>query len=145
MRRFLYDTTVFVYAAGADHRYRDPCRAILERATAGALTGEASVELVQEFAHVRLRRGSERQAALELAGAVAQLCRLHAFEPADLPLMMTLLARHAELSARDAVHAATALNRGVTAILTADRHFDVIDGLERVDPLDTAAVDALAT
>lgn len=138
--RFLYDTSVFVYAVGADHAYRDPCREIVARAQQGSLAGEASVELIQEFAHVRMRRTGDRPGALELAGAVSQLCRLHAFEPADLPLALTLLARHDSLHTRDAVMAATALNRGVPAILSADRAFDVVDGLRRVDPLDRATV-----
>jgi predicted nucleic acid-binding protein len=142
--RFLYDTAVFVYAVGAEHRYREPCRAIVARAQAGQLSGEASVELVQEFAHVRMRRTGDRGEALALAGAVAELCRLHAFEPGDLPLTMTLLAQHEALSVRDAVLAATALNRGLSRILSPDRAFDAIHGLTRVDPADEAAVAALA-
>lgn len=136
--RFLYDTAVFVYAVGADHKYREPCRLIVEHARRGDLAGEASVELVQEFAHLRMRRMGDRGEALRLAGEVAQLCRLHAFEPRDLPLMMTLLERHPQLDARDAVFAATALNRNVGAILSPDRAFDGIQGLERVDPAEAA-------
>ena len=143
MTRFLYDTAVFVYAVGSDHPYRDACRQIVDRARTGELSGEASVEMVQEFAHVRLRRGGTRADALELAGAVAQLCRLHPFEASDLPLMFTLLARHENLNARDALFAATALNRGLALILSPDRHFDDVHGLERVDPLDDGAVSAL--
>jgi predicted nucleic acid-binding protein len=143
--RFLYDTAVFVYAVGTEHPYRDSCRDIVERARSGDLAGEASVELVQEFAHVRVRRTGDRTSALELAGNVAQLCRLHAFEPGDLPLMLTLLERHERLGVRDAVFAATALNRGVGAILSPDRAFDGIRGLRRVDPADARAVAALAT
>jgi hypothetical protein len=53
VRRFLYDTAVFVYALGRDHQYREPCRQIIDLARAGHLAGEASVELIQEFLHVR--------------------------------------------------------------------------------------------
>lgn len=141
--RFLYDTSIFVYAVGTEHPFREPCRAILRRNAEGGLAGEASIELVQEFAHVRLRRSGDRTEALELAGWVAQLCRLHAFEPADLPLAFSLLARHPQLQVRDAVMASTALNRGLTAILSTDRAFDQVDGLRRVDPADDAAVEAL--
>lgn len=144
MRRFLYDTAVFVYAVGTPHRYRDPCRAIVERAGRHELSGEASIELVQEFAHVRLRRGGGRRETLALARAVADVCELHDFERRDLPLMMSLLEHHAGLHARDAVHAATALNRGIDAILSPDAAFDVVPGLERIDPADDAGVAALA-
>jgi len=63
LRRFLYDTSIFIYAFGGDHPYRDPCREIVHRATAGVLQGEASVDLLQEFAHQRIRRTGERGSA----------------------------------------------------------------------------------
>jgi len=138
--RFLYDTAVFVYAVGQDHPYRDPCRRIVAAARDGTVAGEASVELVHELVHVLVRRGGDRAKALRLAGAAAELARLHEFSPSDLPLVMTLLGEHAALDARDAVFAATALNRGISLILSPDRAYDQIPGLERLDP---AAPDVL--
>lgn len=32
VRRFLYDTSVFVYALDGEHPYREPCRDIVHRA-----------------------------------------------------------------------------------------------------------------
>lgn len=144
MARFLYDTAVFVYAVGSEHHYRKPCRAIVASARSGELAGEASVELVQEFAHVRIRRTGDRPGALALARAVGELCRLHGFEPPDLPLAMTLLEHHTGLQTRDAVHAATAINRGIRKILSPDRAFDAVPGLDRIDPADEGGVAALA-
>ena len=65
MRRFLFDTSVFLYALGGEHHYREPCRAILREMREGLLTGEASVELVHEFAYVRCRRTGTRVDAAE--------------------------------------------------------------------------------
>lgn len=59
-------------------------------------------------------------------------------------MTLELFARQPRPSARDALFAAVALGRGIAAILTTDRAFDDVDGLARVDPLDAAAVDALA-
>lgn len=132
-----------MYAAGREHPYREPCRSVLERAGAGDLTGEASVELVQELAQVMLRRVGSRRDVVRRVGEAAELCRLHAFEPADLPLALSLLEQHDRLDPRDAVFAATAINRDVPVILSPDRAFDGIRGLRRVDPLDHAAVAAL--
>lgn len=141
--RFLYDTAVFVYAMGAEHPYREPCREIVRRAARGELDGEASVELVQELVHVRSRATGERAEALRLGARVGELCRLHAVEPRDLPLVFTLLERHERLGPRDAVFAATALNRRISVVLSPDPDFDGIHGLDRVDPLDAGAVAAL--
>lgn len=140
MSRFLYDTAVFIYAVGKEHPYRDPCREVVAAARDGALAGEASVEVIHELAHVLIRRGGDRAKALRLASAAAELVRLHEFSPSDLPLTMTLLADHPALDARDAVFAATALNRGIPLILSPDRAYDDVPGLDRVDP---AAPDAL--
>lgn len=142
MRRFLYATNVFVYAVGQDHPYRAPCRKVVELARARRLQGEASVEMVQEFAHVRARRISREQAA-EDARSVVGLCRLHPLGERELDVALRMFERQPSLSMRDAIHWATATLHGIDAILSVDRDFDTVDGLERIDPSDTAAVDAL--
>ncbi|MGH2394946.1 MAG: type II toxin-antitoxin system VapC family toxin [Candidatus Limnocylindria bacterium] len=134
--RFLYDTSVFVYARGAEHEYREPCRAVVRLAGQGVLAGEASVELVQEYAHILRRRGLGGADVREQARDVAALCLLHDFAEEDLRLALNLMATHEKLRVRDAVHAATALRRGISVILSADHDFDGIAGLERLDPLD---------
>lgn len=134
--RFLFDTSVFVYARGTEHEYREPCRAVIRLAEQGVLTGEASVELVQEYAHILRRRGLNGSDVREQARDVATLCLLHDFTEDDLRLALNLVATHPVLRMRDAVHAATALRRGISVILSADRDFDGITGLERLDPHD---------
>lgn len=143
MRRFLYDTNVFVYAFGGSSSYREACRSIVEHAAEGRLDGEASVDLIQEFLHQRMRQTGDRRLAAAAARRIRTLCRLHDVQTADVGLALTLFETHARLTARDAMFAAVALNRGVDAILTADQDFDGIPGIERVDPRDGAAVEAL--
>ncbi|MGH3935004.1 MAG: type II toxin-antitoxin system VapC family toxin [Pseudonocardiaceae bacterium] len=134
--RFLYDTSVFVYARGTEHEYREPCRAVVRLAGQGVLAGEASVELVQEYAHILRRCGLGGADVREQARDVAALCLLHDFAEEDLRLAVNLVATHQKLRVRDAVHAATALRRGISVILSADHDFDGISGLERLDPHD---------
>jgi uncharacterized protein len=143
VRRFLYDTSIFIYAMGREHAYREPCREILRRAGNDELRGEASADLVQELAHQRLRRTGDRAAAAESARRVAGACLLHPLEPEDVLRGIDLFETHPELDARDAVFAALALNRGIDAILATDRAFDKIDGLERIDPADERALATL--
>ena len=134
MRRFLYDTNVFIYALGRDHPHRQACRRVVDLAAEGVLRGEASVELVQEFLHVRARRSGDRAEAVREAEAVASLCTLHDLTELDLHLALSLFARTGSIEARDAIHAATALNRGIDAILSTDEDFDSVAGLERISP-----------
>jgi predicted nucleic acid-binding protein len=132
--RFLYDTAVFVYARGAEHAYRAACRVLVARTQTGALVGEASVELVQEYAHILRRRGWVGPAVRQQSQDVAATCLLHDFTGDDLQLALNLVATHPSLSVRDGVHAATALRRGIPVIVSPDRGFDGIAGLERLDP-----------
>jgi predicted nucleic acid-binding protein len=145
LRRFLYDTSVFIYALGREHAYREPCREIMRQAGAGELMGEASADLVQELAHQRLRRTGDRAGAVDAAKTAASLCRLHPVEPDDVMRGIDLFGAHPRLGARDAVFAALALNRGIDAILATDRAFDEVDGLERIDPMDGRALSTLAS
>ncbi|HST55888.1 MAG TPA: type II toxin-antitoxin system VapC family toxin [Solirubrobacteraceae bacterium] len=143
MRRFLFDTSVFIYALGGQHFYRDPCRAILDNAERGHLVGEASVELIHEFAYVRLRQTANRLEAAESARLIADACTLHPVEPADIDRALQLWCAHERLDVRDAVFAAQALNRDIDAILSPDRDLDGIPGLERIDPADANAIATL--
>ncbi|MGQ0480154.1 MAG: type II toxin-antitoxin system VapC family toxin [Pseudonocardia sp.] len=134
MTRFLFDTAVFVYARGTDHPYRDPYRELLRHCQDGSLNGEASVELVQEFGHLLRRRGLDGAAVRDQSLAAAALCRLHEFGVPELRLALSLVASVAGLGMRDAVHAATALRQGISLVVTPDRIFDEVSGLERLDP-----------
>lgn len=145
MRRFLYDTSVFVYALGAEHPYREPCRDIVHRAAIGELQGEASADLLQEFAHQRERRTGDRATAAKMARDIAKLAWWHPLEPDDVQRGIDLFERHAQLDARDAVFAALAINRGIDAILSTDRAFDEVDSLERIDPADGRALATLTS
>ncbi len=50
------DTTVLVYAVGADHALAAPCRELVRRVGEEQLRATTTVEVLQEFAHVRARR-----------------------------------------------------------------------------------------
>jgi uncharacterized protein len=143
VRRFFFDTGVFVYALGGAHRYREPCRAILREVQSRRLAAEASVELIHEFAYVRLRRVDSRADATRSARTIARTLSLHAVEPRDMERALDLWAEHGRLDVRDAIFAAQALNRGIDAILSPDGDFDGIPGLQRIDPADNDAVAAL--
>ena len=137
--RVLIDSAVFIYAVGADHPYRAPCRRLVAALGRDALKGEASVEAVQEFLHQRVRRTGDRAAAVRLAHHVAGLCPLHDVTVGDLRTALELFSQHDRLQARDAAHAATAVNRGISAIVSPDEGFDGLAHLQRIDPVAAAA------
>jgi len=143
VRRFLYDTSIFVYALGGEHPYREPCREIVRKAAVGDLQGEAGADLLQELLHQRARRTGDRQGAAKATRQVSRLAWWHSVEPADVQRGIDLYETHEGLGAQDAVFAALAINRGIGAILATDQAFDEVDGLERIDPADERAVGTL--
>jgi predicted nucleic acid-binding protein len=143
LTRFLYDTAVFAYALGREHRYREPCRWIVEQAGQERLQGEASADLIQELLHQRTRSTGDRGLAARQARQVAALCALHEVRPDDVRRAIGLFESSQRLSARDCVFAALALNRGIAVILSPDDDFDEVEGLRRIDPTDRAGIDAL--
>ena len=128
----LLDAAVFVYATGGEHPLRAPCRSVL-RSERDLF---ASVEAIQEFAHHRLRRTGDRARAAREGTAAAGSCSLLDFTAGVLRRSLTLLQDHPTVRGRDAVHAATALEYGVSTIVSPDAAFDDIPGLTRLNPLD---------
>jgi uncharacterized protein len=128
---------------GREHPYREPCRAVLREVQDGRLAAEASVELIHEFAYVRLRQVRRRDDAMRSAKTIMRSFSLHAVEPEDMEHALDLWSKYERLDVRDAIFAAQALNRGIDAILSPDRGFDEVAGLVRIDPVDADAVATL--
>ena len=59
----ILDTTVLAYAVGEDHPLREPCRRLLAAHANGSIEATTTVEVLQEFTHVRARRRSRQDAA----------------------------------------------------------------------------------
>jgi len=57
------DTTVFVYAKGADHPLRDPCRELIAAIADERIEATTTAEVIGEFVHVRARRRGRGDAA----------------------------------------------------------------------------------
>ena len=128
------DTTILVYAKGADHPLRHPCRALLGAIERGTVTATTTAEAIQEFAHVRAKR-RDRADAADLARAyVDLLAPLLAIEEEHLRDGLSLYERSPELGSFDAVLAAAALAIGAQALVSADRAFAVVPGLTHIDP-----------
>jgi uncharacterized protein len=130
----LLDTTVLGYAVGAEHPLREPCRRLLRAHGDGRVEAATTIEVVQEFAHVRARRRS-RADAVALARHYMAGLHLLVTRAEDLELGLTLFERHPALGAFDAVLAAVALDQRADALVSADRAFGQVPNLRWVDPL----------
>lgn len=128
------DTTVLVYAVGSDHPYHDPTRSLVEAIRSGAIRATTTVEVIQEFAHVRARRRG-RDDARRLAGAYADLLGpLRLTSEAHLRVGLDLWRKHETLGAFDAVLAAVAGDLGARALVSSDRAFRGLSQVSHVLP-----------
>lgn len=136
----LIDTTIGVYTLGEDDPRRKPCRDLLSRAVLGEFRLYASVEMVQELVHHRLRKTGNRHTATADGHNLSAACTLLNFDREVLELSLELIEKVPTIRGRDAVHAATAIAYGIERIATTDRAFDDIPGITRIDPTEFSEV-----
>jgi predicted nucleic acid-binding protein len=136
------DTTVLVYAVGTSHALREPCRRIVEGVRDQRIDATTTVEVLQEFAHVRARRHSRDDAA-ELTGEFLELLApLLVVEEHQLRSGLAIYQNSKRLGAFHSVLAATAIHAGAQALVSADESFAEVGNLQHVFP-DVGAVETL--
>ena len=126
------DTTILLYSVGGQHPLQAPCRNLIN-AVGNGLEATTTVEVIQEFLHVRSRRRTRRDAS-ELAQFFAELMApLLRPEAADLLHGVTLFEENPHVGAFDAILAATAVRRSAQ-LASADNAFSSVPGLAHVTP-----------
>ncbi len=117
------DTTVLIYAVGADHALRDPCRALIGAIADGRVKATTTVEVLQEFAHVRARRRGRAEAAARARDYDDLLTPLLTVTEEDLLDGLAGFERSTRIGAFDAVLAACAARVHAAALVSADAAF----------------------
>lgn len=136
------DTTVLVYAKGADHPLREPCRLLVEAVADGRLRATTTVEVIQEFAQMRARRCGRADAAALALDYAELLAPLTTPTERCLAEGLALFERSERLGAFDAVLAAAAATLGAIALVSADEAFAELESVRHVIP-DRAGVASL--
>lgn len=137
--RLFLDTNVFLFAVGGDHRYRQPCRDILGALAQDRFEALINVEVLQEYVHVRARKGIDRADAISESSQIISACRVEDVTMTQLQMALSLFVPNQSLSLRDAIHVSTAMSAVADGVLSADRGLDSVPGVNRIDPIDFAA------
>lgn len=131
------DVNVFMYAAGKPHPYKNSCIQILfdleNRILSGLVNTKIFQELLYRYYHIKLA-----EKGVELCRSILQLpVKILPVREQDIRLAIDFFESHQNkgLKPRDAMHAATMKNNGISKIINADRDFDAIDSIQRIDPL----------
>lgn len=128
------DTTVLVYAKGAEHPLRQSCRELIAAIGEGSVEATTSVEAIQAFVHVRARRRGRDDAAALGRDYAELLSPLLPVDHESLREGLTLFERAEGLGAFDAVLAAAAISVGAAALVSADSDFSGVPGLPHMLP-----------
>jgi len=133
------DTTVLVYAVGDDHPLREPSRELIAGIADGGLRATTTVEVLQEFTHVRARRRTREEAALRARDYLELLAPLLVIGEEDLEQGLRLFTRGTRLGAFDCVLAAAAGRANATALVSADAAFADADVTHVIPDADAVA------
>lgn len=129
------DTSILMYAAGSEHPLRAPCQRIVDVISNGSLEAATSAEVIQEILHraVAMRR---IDAGIKLANqAMDMFAPVLPITHALMRRVPDLVARYPGIDARDAVHVATCIHEGIREIVSADRGYDDVAEVQRIDPV----------
>jgi uncharacterized protein len=136
------DATVLVYAVGAEHPLRDPCHQLIRAIANGTLLATTTIEVIQEFTHVRARRRDRKDAAGLARDYIELLSPLLIVEEVDLREGLRLYEEGTGFGSFDAVLAAAARAAGAEALVSADAGFSNIAAIRHVVP-DAVGIRAL--
>ena len=137
---FLVDTNVVLFAARSDLAYGTACSNLLDAIVDGRADGRTSTAVLEEILHYEL---SGRDQDVRGIAGVAYSMLAPLLPVTDEAVRTALELRAPTLGANDRVHVGTCRAHGIGTIVTADRGFDGIEDLHRVDPLDAPAIAAL--
>jgi uncharacterized protein len=128
------DTTVLAYAVGADHPLRVPCQRLVRAIADSEILATTTIEVIQEFTHVRARRRDRKDAAELARDYIELLSPLLVVEESDLREGLRLFEESTGIGAFDAVLAAAAHAAGAEALVSADAGFSAIPNVRHIIP-----------
>lgn len=126
------DSNIPMYLLGAPHPHKLDAQRLVETAISRRERLVTSVEVLQEVSYrfVAIDRREAIQPTFDLLLSLTD--EVLSIELADAEESKDLVLRYADLSARDALHVATMRRRKIDRIMSFDRGFDHVAGIERV-------------
>lgn len=128
----LLDSNVPMYLVGAPHAHKLDAQRQIEAAISRREALVTDTEVLQEICHryAAIGRRDAIQPAFDAVLGIVE--RVLPIEREDAEQAKNVLLQYAELSARDAIHVAVMRRRRIERLLSFDRGFDVVPGIERI-------------
>ncbi|MBA2427043.1 MAG: type II toxin-antitoxin system VapC family toxin [Actinobacteria bacterium] len=128
----LVDSNIPMYLVGSNHPHKIDARRLLETAIYEGRRLVTDAEVLQEICHRYTaidRRDAIQPAFDAILGVVDEVAPI---TRDDAEGAKSILLGSTDLSARDAIHVAVMRRHGITTIMSFDRRFDTVPGLERI-------------
>jgi len=135
MNRYFIDTTIPMYAGGKESRFKKKCIKILEDIALNKIIGFVSTEVFQEiiyrFTYIKdLKKGYRIYDNLMNVGV-----EILSVTSENLLTIRNLSQKYKTIPPRDIFHAAVMLDNNIKKIISADKDFDKIKEIKKIDPL----------
>ena len=135
---YFLDTNIFMYAAGKPHKFKEPCVTVLSSVASGDLSAAVDTEAFQEIMY-RYHHINLAEKGVDLAWYITDLgIDVLPVTKKDIEIALYYYQKYQKsgVSPRDIIHVATMLNSGIGMIVSVDKHFDMIEEVNRIDPFD---------
>jgi len=133
MSRRYVDSNVFFYAKIMDREYGKSCSHILRKITTGELEASTSALIPIEVANAMRKFGLEAEVVAEIRAIFSLGIDVCAIDPSDTQEAAEIFSG-SSINPYDCLHAAVMKRMGLNEIISADKEFDKIDWIARVDP-----------
>jgi len=136
MGKVFLDVNIPMYAGGKGHPYKESCTWIMAEVAEGRLKVATDTEVIQEILY---RYGAIKlwETGVAMANALMELVpEIYPVNLADIRRAVNLFQTYGPkgVTARDTLHVAVMMNKGLNEILSTDSHFDLIKEIKRLDP-----------
>lgn len=132
---YYIDTNVWIYAITANLKYGESCRKILEDIEKGRTKAIISTQVLTEIIGVLYRQYKVKDTSDQLNAILSYPVNVFLVTP-DIIRKASEYARDYKILPYDAIHIAILTNQAISKIVSADKEFDKIEFIQRVDPLD---------
>ena len=129
------DSNIPMYAAGSDHPLKEPCVSLLRAVATRRIRAVTNVEVCQEILHRYSAHGERGRAVTVAEKFMTVIPNVLPVTRDEIEMALELHRSYASVPTRDLVHAAVMRANGVRRIVSADRHFDQLPEVVRIDPL----------
>lgn len=133
MAKLYVDSNVFFYAKVGDRVFGESCAAVLRRIASKEIEAAASGLVPIEVANALRRYGLAKEVVGEVRAIFSLGIEVLPVEAADVRDAAEIFGE-VGVSPYDCLHAATMRKNALSEIISADREFDRIGWLKRLDP-----------